>query len=233
MSREDPSKRPWRQRLFYVVARFCCRMTGVVFLRYRARGMQHIPATGGALVCSNHQSYFDPVAVGIAFRRRLNYLARSTLFRSRLFGWLIHYLDAIPIERDGMGLAGLKETMRRLRRGEMVLIFPEGTRTADGELQRLKPGFLVVARRCKVPLLPVAVDGAYQAWPRHAKWPRLTRVAVAIGPPISPEELADLDDEGAIELLSKRIAGCLEEARTLRNGSGRRAIKPRSGDPAA
>lgn len=226
-----PVSRPWHQRWFYVVARWACRVLATLFFRYRAVGREHIPAEGGSLVCSNHQSYFDPIAVGIAFRRRLNYLARASLFRSRFFGWLIRYLDAIPIERDGMGLAGLKETMRRLRRGEMVLIFPEGTRTADGRMQPLKPGFLVVARRCGVPLLPVGVDGAYQAWPRDAKWPRPTRVVTVIGPPIAPEELQTLSDEEAIELLSQRIGACLEEAQRLRGGATGPTLKPRRDGP--
>ena len=224
------ARRPWMQRAFYVVARAFCRITAVVFFRYVCRGREHIPAEGPALVCANHQSYFDPVAVGVAFSRRLNYLARSTLFRSRLFGGLIRYLDAIPIERDGMGLAGLKETMRRLRRDEMVLIFPEGTRSPDGGLQPIKPGFLVVARRCRVPLLPVGVDGTYQAWPRDARWPRLTKVAVVIGRPIGPEELEKLTDDEAGELLQQRLAACWEEARRLRKRRrwGRSTL-PRSG----
>ena len=210
------SRRPWMQRAFYVVARAFCRIAVVVLFRYVCRGREHIPDEGPALVCSNHQSYLDPIAVGVAFSRRLNYLARSTLFRSRIFGGLIRYLDAIPIERDGMGLAGLKETMRRLRRGEMVLIFPEGTRSPDGSLQPVKPGFLVVARRCRVPLLPVGVDRAYQACPRDARWPRLTKVAVVIGRPIDPSELEDLSDEEAVALLEQRLAACWEEARRLR-----------------
>ena len=217
--------RPWMQRVFYVVARAFCRITAVVLFRYVCRGREHIPEEGPVLVCANHQSYFDPVAVGVAFSRRLNYLARSTLFRSRLFGGLIRYLDAIPIERDGIGLAGLKETMRRLRRGEMVLIFPEGTRSTDGRLQPIKPGFLVVARRCRVPLLPVGVDGTYQAWPRDARWPRLTKVAVVIGRPIGPEELDELSDDEAVGVLERRLTACWEEARRLRERRRRPSSK--------
>src|SRR5690606_31019997 len=104
--------------------------------------------------------------------RRLNYLARQTLFDHKFFSKLINSLDAIPIDRDGFGIAGLKETMRRLKREEMVLIFPEGTRTRDGEIAPLRPGFYTLAKRCPVALLPVAVDGAFQSWPRGQKLPR-------------------------------------------------------------
>ena len=90
---------------------------------------------------SNHQSHLDPVLVGLASDQRLNYLARDTLFGFAPFRWLINSLDAIPIDREGLGLGGLKETLKRLKRGESVLMFPEGTRTRDGEVGRLRPGF--------------------------------------------------------------------------------------------
>ena len=77
----------------------------------------------------------------------MNYVARETLFRLPLLAPLMRFLDAFPIDREGSGLSGLKETLRRLKRGELVLIFPEGTRTTDGEVAPLKPGFISVARR--------------------------------------------------------------------------------------
>src|SRR6185369_4246968 len=95
-------------------------------------------------------------------------------------------LDAIPIDRDGLGLAGLKETLKRLKRGEMVLIFPEGTRTPDGQVAPLKPGFCAIARRANVPLVPVAIDGAFDAWPRFSPVPRPATIHVEFGPPIEP-----------------------------------------------
>jgi 1-acyl-sn-glycerol-3-phosphate acyltransferase len=147
----------------------------------------------------------------------MNYVARDTLFRIPLLAPLIRFLDAIPIDREGTGLAGLKETLRRLKRRELVLICPEGTRTRDGEVARLKPGFISVARRSGVPLIPVGLDGAYQAWPRSAWFPRPGRIAVSIGQPISPEEASRLSDEELLGLVEKRIRDCHAEARNLRS----------------
>jgi 1-acyl-sn-glycerol-3-phosphate acyltransferase len=158
---------------------------------------------------------FDPPLVGLTCPRRMNYLARDTLFRVPGLKQLISFLDAIPIDRDGGGLAGLKETLRRLKAGELVLIFPEGTRTRDGEVAPLKPGFIAVARRSKAPLIPVGLDGAYQAWPRTARLPRIGRVAVAIGEPISPEQVAALSDEDLLAELEQRILLCHAQAREL------------------
>jgi 1-acyl-sn-glycerol-3-phosphate acyltransferase len=160
----------------------------------------------------------DPVLVGCLIPRRMNYLARRTLFTNRAFGWLISFLDAIPIDRDGMGIQGLKETLRRLKRGEMVLIFPEGTRSSDGNLQPLKPGFYSVARRSGASLLPVAVDGAYQAWPRGVRWPRLTRIAVQFGKAISAEQIAEMTQDQLMNELERRLRACHAGARELREG---------------
>jgi 1-acyl-sn-glycerol-3-phosphate acyltransferase len=146
----------------------------------------------------------------------MNYLARDTLFRVPGLKQLIAFLDAIAIDREGGGLAGLKETLRRLKAGELVLIFPEGTRTSDGELAPLKPGFLAVARRSRVPLVPVGIDGAYQAWPRSARLPKLGRLAVVIGPPLTAEEVAQMPDEGLLAELKRRMLACHAAAHQMR-----------------
>lgn len=199
----------WVYDLFRVVAR----LATVLLLRMRCKGRRHIPASGPALVCANHQSVLDPPLIGLAFDRRLNYLARRSLFKSRLFAAFIEFLDAIPIDRDGSGLGGLKETLRRLKRGEMVLIFPEGTRTRDGEVSPLKPGFVSVARRSRAPLLPVGLDGAFDVLPTGAVLPRPTVVHLVIGEAISPEQAAELDDDALVAELEARIRRCHAEAR--------------------
>lgn len=209
-------ERPWSQQLGYDAFRVVARLVGTVCFRVRWTGSEHFPKTGGALICSNHQSFFDPVLVGLTCNRRMNYLARDTLFHNPILAPLIRYLDAIPIDREGGGLAGLKETLRRLKRGEQVLIFPEGTRTTDGEVLPLKPGFCSVARRSQTPLVPVGVDGAYQAWPRTARFPRLGRMAVVIGEPISPELVAEMTDEEVVAELATRIKTCHARARVMR-----------------
>ena len=208
--------RTFAQRLVYDILRALARLVVVWFFRFRVTGRQHWPAAGGALVCANHQSYLDPPLVGLTCSRRMTYLGRTTLFENKLLAPIISFLDTIPIDREGGGLSGLKETLRRLKGGDMVLIFPEGTRTSDGQLQPLKPGFIAVARRSKVPLVPVALDGAYDIWPRTSPLPRGGRLAVAIGEPISALEVSQLSDEELIEKLTRSIRQCLDEARQLR-----------------
>lgn len=180
-------------------------------------GVRYLPQQGGALLVSNHQSHLDPPLIGQAVSRRINYLARRTLFKFFLFRWLIQSLDAIPIDRDGSGIGGIKETMRRLKRGGQVLMFPEGTRTANGEMNPLKPGFCAMVRRSKVPIVPMAIDGSFQAWPRTRRFPRLGVIHIHIGPQISPDEQAEKTDAELVEFVEKRIADCFANARMSRS----------------
>ena len=198
---------------WYELLRAFLRLSVVLLFHYRASGRRNEPREGGLLVCSNHQSHFDPVLIGVATKRHLNYLARETLFGFFPFRWLIRSLNAIPIDREGFGLSGIKETLRRLKRGEAVVVFPEGTRTPDGEIAELKSGICAIARRGKAALLPVGLDGAYDAWPRWQKLPGRARIHVNVGPPISPEEVRGLSDDELIAELDRRMRACHRRAR--------------------
>ena len=176
--------------------------------RVRYSGRQNIPAHGGVLVVSNHQSHFDPPLVGIGCPRPMNYLARDTLFRFAPFRWLIGSVDAIPIDRDGMGLGGIKESLRRLKRGEMVLIFPEGTRTRDGQIAPFRPGFTALAVRSGAAILPVAVEGAFQVWPRWRKFPGPGPIRIHFGKPILPAEFAGRDERELLADVERRVRQC-------------------------
>jgi 1-acyl-sn-glycerol-3-phosphate acyltransferase len=209
-------QRSLAKRLWYNFLRVLCRMATVVVFRIRVRGREHIPADGGIVVLSNHQSHLDPVLVGLCFDRRLNYLARDTLFGFAPFRWLINSLDAIPLDREGIGLGGLKESLKRLKSGEALLIFPEGTRTRDGEVGKIKPGFLALARRSKAALLPVGMEGAFDSWPKKNLLPQPAVIHLQIGAPLMPAEFADWSDEKLLAEIEARIKHCHSEARELR-----------------
>jgi 1-acyl-sn-glycerol-3-phosphate acyltransferase len=200
----------------------------VLLFQIRCEGRNLVPRQGGVLVLSNHQSHFDPILVGLACDRRLNYLARQTLFRFQPFVWLINSLDAIPIDREGLGMSGLKETLRRLKREEMVLMFPEGTRTHTGEVGAIKPGFCALARRARVPLLPVGIEGAFAAWPRWQLLPGRSVIQVSIGAPIQPEDIEHLDDRQLIAEVHRRLVACHAAARRHRCRRIRQSARPES-----
>jgi 1-acyl-sn-glycerol-3-phosphate acyltransferase len=203
-------------RMWHEFLKFVARVTAVSVFQIRHRGRQFLPHSGGGLVLSNHQSNLDPILIGLGCPRRLNYVARQTLFRFAPLRWLINSLDAIPIDREGSGFGGLKETLKRLKRGELVLLFPEGTRTPDGEVHAMKLGFCAIAKRCGVPLIPVALDGAFEAWPRHRTMPRRTVIHVEFGEPIAPEQVAAMSDDDLVREIQRRIRLCHESTRRSR-----------------
>ena len=121
--------------------RLVARLAAVWMFRIRSFGHESIPSDGAGLVLSNHQSNLDPLLIGLCSPRGFHYVARESLFRNRVLAWLMRSLDGFPIDREGTGISGLKETLRRLKHGQVVVLFPEGTRTRDGEVQPIKPGF--------------------------------------------------------------------------------------------
>jgi 1-acyl-sn-glycerol-3-phosphate acyltransferase len=205
-------ERPLWSHLFYRLMQTLLLLGGVLLFRIRLRGILHEPVEGPVLVVANHQSHLDPPMIGMFFRRPLNYMARETLFKFPPLGWLIYTLGAIPIDRDGVGLSGMKETLRRLKYGQMVLVFPEGSRTRDGQLGTLKPGFCALARRGGVQLLPVGIAGAYRAWPRTRSFPRAENIQIEVGTPLGPDEIAKLDDKALVAEVRARLGACLAVA---------------------
>lgn len=208
--------RPFYKRIGYNALWLWFRISTVLFFRTRVFGREHVPKSGPGVICSNHQSHFDPGMVGLSLDRRSNFLARRTLFDVPVLKWILVYVDSIPIDREGPALGGIKETLKRLKRGELVVMFPEGTRTRDGEVAPLKPGVTTFARRAEAPLVPMGIDGAYQAWPRDRWYPWFSQIIVVIGPPIMPDEFARYTDEELVAELERRIRACHTQARRYR-----------------
>jgi len=155
--------------------------------RTRYFGVPDIRAVrSGLLIASNHQSFLDPVLVGMSLARPISYLARRDLFRIRGFNALLRAVGTHPVRRGAVDSAALRTMRRLLAGGEAILIFPEGTRTPDGSLGRFKPGVASLAIRHGVPVLPVCIEGAFACWPRTRALPRPGRVAVAYGRLLDP-----------------------------------------------
>jgi len=169
---------------------------------------------GGLLVVSNHQSFLDPVLIGMAMPRKMCYLARESLFEVPVFGAVIRAVGARPVRRGAVSAQTLKTVLRLLRAGEALLMFPEGTRTRDGSLGRFSTGAGAIAARTGVPLLPVCIEGAFSSWPRTRLLPTPSPMAVAFGRPIgsagrTAEELTAKLREEILELsafLRERLA---------------------------
>lgn len=203
-------------RPFYRFCRFFCHVGFVTFARGRAFHVEKVPRVGGALVAANHQSFFDPVLAGHALPRECHFMGRDSLFRNPAFGWLIRSLNCFPIKRDTADIGAIKETLRRLRDGNVVVAFPEGTRSTDGAVGPLHAGVILIAKKARVPIVPAAITGAYEMWPRDRALPAPGRIYVGYADPISPEELAARTDEECVALVRERIIQLLAELEARR-----------------
>lgn len=206
------SDRSLAARVWYRLIKAVASTWFAAFGGWRSTGWENMPETGGAVLVSNHLSFLDVFILGMGVRRPLNYVARSTLFIPGL-GWFIRSVGGFPIQREGMGASGMKETLRRLRDGGVVTLFPEGTRSEDGELGELKPGIALLVSRAGVPVVPAGVAGTFGAWPRHRLFPRPHPIRVHYGPPITQADLEGLDPRAVTALIHDRIAECVEIAR--------------------
>jgi len=169
---------------------------------------------GGLLIASNHQSFYDPVLIGMALPRQVCYLARKSLFDVPVFGAAIRAVGARPVRRGAVDAEAVRTVIRLLRAGEALLMFPEGTRTRDGDFGRFSPGAAALAIRCGVPVLAVCIEGAFRSWPRTRPAPKASPIAVAFGKPMASggrtaEELTQSVLEEMVELrgfLRERLA---------------------------
>ena len=167
--------------LVYGILWLLTRVVGRVFLRYRTRGAEHVPATGGVLLAANHASYADIPLLGCGVRRRLFYLGRANLFSWPLAGPILRWLGWIPLKTERWDRHAFHTAAELLKAGKAVVIFPEGTRTTDGTLQPGKPGIGMLVAEAQCPVVPVYLRGTYQVLPTGASWLKRHPVEVSFG----------------------------------------------------
>jgi len=184
-------EQPDRMSLIYWIGWTFYRLLFATYFRWQVGNPERVPARGSVILASNHASHLDPPLVGAGLPRALNYLARESLFDLPIAGWALRNVNAVPVDRDGAGAAGLRAIFNRLRQGGAILLFPEGTRTRDGGLQKARSGVGLVVIKSGAPVVPVRVFGTYDAWSRHRKMPLPRPVSVKYGHPMGFERLRD------------------------------------------
>jgi 1-acyl-sn-glycerol-3-phosphate acyltransferase len=159
------------------------------YFRWRVLHAERVPMSGPVILASNHASFLDPPLVGSGVKRSLNYLARATLFRYPGMGAILRRVQAVPVDRDGGGAGGLKAILDRLLAGGAIVLFPEGTRTRDGQLQPARSGIGLTVIKSNAPVVPVRIWGTFEACGRHVAFPRPRRVVIKYGHPMRFEAL--------------------------------------------
>lgn len=183
-----------------------------IFFGYRVIHQERIPAEGGMILAVNHTSYFDPPLAGVACKRGVYYLARKTLLEWPFFGPLFPQMNVIPVERNGNDRSALKAVIRKIQEGNGVVLFPEGTRSKDGQLQPGQAGIGLIAAKTLAPVVPMRIFGAFEAFPRGAKGVKFRRITVVVGEPLRFTE-ADIEQGSreSYQRLSDRIMGAIAE----------------------
>lgn len=178
----------------YLLGRFVRMVAGAIvpaLFRTKVIGAENIPASG-ALLAGNHVSYMDPVLLWCVSPRPVHFMAKSELWESKLTRWGLPKFWAFPVNRGEPDRAAITTATELLRSGELVGVFPEGSRAAEasGELGQAHGGAAFIAIRAEAPIVPVAFAGTEKVWPRGQKLPRLARTYIRIGAPILPGEIA-------------------------------------------
>ncbi|MER5753952.1 MULTISPECIES: lysophospholipid acyltransferase family protein [unclassified Streptomyces] len=176
-----------------------------VLFRPRIEGLEHVPASGAAIVAGNHLSFADHFLMPAILKRRITFLAKAEYFtgpgiKGRLIAAFFRSAGQIPVDRSGKdaGQAAIREGLGVLRKGELLGIYPEGTRSHDGRLYKGKVGVAVMALRAGVPIIPCAMIGTFEAQPPGRVVPRIHPVVIRFGKPLDFSRYAGMENEKAI-----------------------------------
>lgn len=182
-------------RVFYHLVRNAFKLFFRLYNRLEVCGLSNVPDEGPMIVASNHASFADPPLIGGVLPIRLRYLAKESLFRVPLLGFFIRTLGAVPVSRGNSQKAGavMKLLLALLKGGESVLLFPEGSRSADGRLKPLEAGVAYLSVKTGVPVLPVYVKGSFEAWPKGRALPRPSKLKLSVSRLIYPD--TDISNE--------------------------------------
>lgn len=201
--------------IYYTCTRVFLRLFFNSFYHLRVIGIENI-YKGGAFIACNHASYLDPPLLSVAWPERLDFLAEEPLFRNPLFGYYIRKLHAHPVHRSLQDLSTFKLLKKLLDNGHKVIFFPEGHRSFAGDLQPFQTGLAKLAIKFNRPIIPAYINGTYQAWPRHKRWPKFGEdLSCAFGEPIFPESYKNLPRKEAIDALTKNLHQSIESLRVL------------------
>src|SRR5262245_11282602 len=190
---------------YYWLGYHLSRLIGRLFFHFRVIYRERMLQSGSVILAMNHQSYLDPPLAGTACDRAVYFLARRTLLDVPLLGWLLPKLNVLPVNQEGIDRSALKGLIRVLKAGNAVLVFPEGSRTVDGNLQPAEPGLGLVIAKTLAPVVPMRIFGAHEALPRGGGL-HFVPITIVIGEPIF-FTAADLNPAGKdlYNRLSQRV----------------------------
>lgn len=160
----------------YKFVRFIFLVYFYIFNRVTVQGYENIPDSAGIIICPNHIHWLDPMLIGVHIKRKINYMAKAELFKNKLLSFLLKCINAFPVKRGTGDITAIKTSLRLIKNGQALGIFPEGTRSRDGKLMHAEPGAVLLSIKAKAPIIPVRISGSYRIF---------GRLNISIGKPIA------------------------------------------------
>ena len=193
------------RNFFYICAKLLGFSLFKILFDWEIKGKENIPRKGGFIIASNHLSYLDPPIIGIAYPRKVHYLAKSSLFQIPVLNFLIKIYGAIPIEREKEYSISIKKGIEILKKGEGLVIFPEGTRNPEGNIEMPKKGVSFLAYKTGVPVIPKKLKGTEKALPKGKKFLKPAKVKVIFGSSIKVENNDYINQANRIMKIIKEL----------------------------
>jgi len=192
---------------FYGFFHFLAANLHAMWFRGEVTGTENFPLDGPFLIASNHASHLDPPLVGCHVPRQMRFFARKSLWNNRIMAWWMNQVETIPVERDSGDIGAIKRVLQALKENRAIVLFPEGTRSPDGRLQKAKPGVGLMACKTGVPVVPCRIFNSHQAFSKGSYIPNFgTPIYAVFGPPIPASEYDDpAAGKARYELAAQRI----------------------------
>jgi len=217
---------------FFTLSRLIC-LFALDRFDFKVSGLENLPQRAPFLLCSNHQSYIDPILMGSALPwrvfRDLFSVGTSEIFGEGFMRRLARWLRVVVVDPDANLVPAMRAGAFGLKQGRVLILYPEGERTNTGDLTMFRKGAAILSIHTQTPIVPVAIEGFYQAWPRHKKFPKFTALRMAIGKPLPPPPI-DVASEAAYERLTadlkSQVAALWENLRKEGLAAGAEAEVP-------
>jgi 1-acyl-sn-glycerol-3-phosphate acyltransferase len=209
---------------FFLLARFL-RLVALGLFHLKVKGLENLPEKGPYLLCSNHQSYIDPVVMGSLLPWRLFRttfaLGTSDIFGQGFMRQLAHWIRVVVLDPDANLIPAMRAGAYGLRQGLVLVLYPEGERSDTGKPRVFRKGAAILSIHEQAPIVPVAIEGFYDAWPRHQRWPKRANLRMAFGKPIVPPPVSEASDAAYDKLTTDLKARIVEMWQELRREEGK------------
>lgn len=202
--------------MFYGFVRTLLVILVKLLYRYKIVGRENIPKKGPVIIAANHKSYLDPIMIALAVQgRQVNFMGKDSLFKIPVLSTIIKWLNTFPVKRGTADKAAIAHSLKLLKNGEVLLIFPEGTRIRNGGLGKPYPGVTAIALKTGAPIVPIGIIGTDKVVPNGSKTLRFPKITVRVGKPINVEKIAATERKEKEEELTSKM---MEEIRKLVTG---------------